>query len=378
MAASTRELDLIEHLSRLARERSSEKRRELLGQLTDLYFSHQPQDRSIELELLFAGVVQRLLQDIDPPSRATYAASVARSNRTPRQVAMWLAMDQYSVSEAVLRHSPSLHDSDLISIVHSTGIDHRAAIASRANITAPVTDALIKHGELSVAKSIVANETAEISVDGFERLSGLAETEVALQFALSQRGDLPRDLALRLLPLLDEEARTKLQWLLGEDSDEAIDALIDDARRAVIAQKLEKSGGRIHARAVMAEVRDGQLSLAAGLERIMMKGGARDVALALSIATNMPEWQLVNALVSVSYESLALICKALGITSDLYVRLDHLRTESVSLPDVPASVLQSRYSKLDPDAARKTLRFAKVRNALEGSQSNPSEVAGAA
>jgi hypothetical protein len=81
-----------------------------------------------------------------------------------------------------------------------------------------------------------------------------------------------------------------------------------------------------------------------------------------TLALELPEQQVINAIVSTRIEPLAVICKAMNIQPSTYVEADALRTSSVRLPPVKPEALELAYGRLTPDGAARSLRFIKVRN----------------
>jgi len=357
-------VDLLEGLSLLAREKSSEKRRELLSNVADLFYSG-PADVHTELEVqIFADVVVRLLKDVNLSGRAAFSDRAATDERTPRQVALTLANDAIEVAQSVLTHSPTLSDSDLVAIASTKTVEHRLAISKRDYITETVSDTLLGFDEIEITESLTDNATAAISAQGFSRISTLALDRPSLRRKLSVREDLPLAIANEILPYMSADESEKLLKLMGVEGSKGLNALLEKATPELIAQRGAKARRHLSIKGMMKSVALGEASLDAVIEQLVEGGKVLEVAFGLSLASDLPEQQVANAIMSVRMEPLAVICKSLDIRVATYLAVDALRTQSVHLPELSTESLKLAYGKLTLEAAARSLRFVKVRNTL--------------
>lgn len=354
--------DLFEELSLLATEKSAERRRELLSSVADLFYAPTIDAHTEAERQIFADVVGRLLKDVNVAARTGFSERVAPDARTPRDVALRLANDTIDVARPVLLYSPALSDGDLVSIAETRTIEHRLAISKRENLTEQVSDALIGHGELAVAESLVDNLSAAISADGFARIGARAPEQPSLRKQLSLREDLPLQTAQDILGYLKPDDAKKLLALMDIDGTAELTALLERATPELIAERGAKARQRIAVRSLMNDVTAGKLSLNAAVGQMVEGGEVHDLSLGLSLASGLPELQVANAIVAVRMEPLAVICKALDIALATYIAADALRTGSVNLPRTPAETLTLNYGRLTVEAALRSLRFVKVRN----------------
>lgn len=356
---------MLEQLVTLASERSSERRRELLASLSDLFYSDVTEVRS-DLELqLFASVVSRVLKDVSVDGRAEFAARVAPDDRTPREVVVELANDAASVAAPVLKNSPLLTDDDLVDIAQTATTRHRVAIAQRENIGESVSETLVGFEEEGVVETLAENRSAEISHSSFEKLAGMSAKNPRLSSRLSLRDDLPVTTARKILPYLEDEAAAKLERLIESNLGE-VEKLVDKAAPQLRAQRSEASRRRIVVRSLMRDVEIGRMRLDAALLQLTERGHALDVAFGLSLVSGLPESQVAHAVINVRREPLALVCKSIDVSPGAYVEIDRLRSQVVRLPPSPPDVSKAAYARLDRDTAMRTLRFVRVRNALSG------------
>jgi len=94
-------------LLELAKEGSSEKRRELLRQITDVFLADPP-DRSDRESQLFDDIVGAVASDLETQVRVELARKVAASNVPVQRTARRLALDEIDVARPVPEKSKAL------------------------------------------------------------------------------------------------------------------------------------------------------------------------------------------------------------------------------------------------------------------------------
>jgi len=354
---------VLSELTELATEASSEKRRQLLGRIADMFYN-DGRDLVAEQEmLLFASVVTRLLRDIDADGRRTFSSIVAGNEKTPHAVALSLANDDADIAAPVLQRSPQLTEDDLVEITTSRTMEHRLAISRRANITVRVTDALIDFGEVEVMHSLVENRTASMSERGFNVIADRSLTSASLREKICLRGDVPATAARKLLPFLDDADRAKMEALIAANGG-AVDELVREALPESSAERSDRAKRRLHIKALAAQIDGGTASLDGMLASVIAERDPFDVALLLSELTLLPEKQMVNAMVLRLSEPLMLTCKALGAGADVFVLANGLRCETAKMAADAESRLREVYGKLDAASAQRAMRFVNVRAKL--------------
>ena len=120
----------LQDLQGLARERSSEKRRELLRAVSDCFLSSD--EHSATEVALYDEVVTRVLDEVEPIARAELAERLADIANPPRNALRRLADDHIAVAKSILSRSSALDDDDLERIALNQSQAHLAAIATRA------------------------------------------------------------------------------------------------------------------------------------------------------------------------------------------------------------------------------------------------------
>jgi uncharacterized protein (DUF2336 family) len=354
---------MLSSLLELAKQPDSDKRRQLLSAVSDMFYA-DGRDAIAEREMqLYADVVTRVLKDMAEGDRADFSATVADDKRTPRDVALVLANDAASVAAPVLEHSQALTEDDLIAVARGKDTDHRVAISKRAGVGEKVTDALLDFGETEVMETLLDNTTSKLSPQGFTRITDRAMETPQLRERLAVRRDAPTDSLMRIMPLLPPEAQAQVKALLAQGGGK-LDELTKSASSAMAKEKLDGAKRRLEIKALARRVEAGGLHIDEFVEDLVSKRHALDLALGLSEISMLPEKQVGNAILSTEAEPLALICKALEMETGTYERAELLRRECMKLPpDIPEAVF-ANYLKLGVEQAQRALRFVQVRTSL--------------
>lgn len=189
MADGSRFLKLVE----LARETASDRRRELLRQVTDLFFETQGARGERENELI-GDVLQRVANDMQDGVLAELAERFAHAPDAPHGLMKDLAAHAFEVAAPVLRHSPVLQDGDLVDVVENHTQDHIKAIAQRKIVSEFVSAAIVKNGDDLALDALIRNDGAKLSRDSMEKVVDRARGSTMLHEGVIRRADMPLDL----------------------------------------------------------------------------------------------------------------------------------------------------------------------------------------
>src|SRR5689334_3770301 len=129
---------VISSLLDLAQESSSEKRRQLLQEISNLFVEGAEFHTDREV-MLFGDVLGRLLDQVEIEDRVSFSERVAPMPRAPRSLVLKLAEDEVRVAAPVLRQSPVLTEDDLIDLASRKSSGHLAAISQRASLPEALT-----------------------------------------------------------------------------------------------------------------------------------------------------------------------------------------------------------------------------------------------
>lgn len=160
---------------------------------------------------LFDQVMQHLLDNTTDEAMVELSARIAPVSRGPVGVIHRLADDDdIAVSGPVLERSPILAEDFLVRIARSKSQAHLLALAGRIMVPEKVTDVLVDRGDDAVAHRVTANDGAQISRGGFQRLAGRARKDEELAKTIVHRKEVPADLFAALVRLVAEPVRQQL------------------------------------------------------------------------------------------------------------------------------------------------------------------------
>ena len=122
----------------LAKASSSEKRRELLREATDLFFETADVRTSRENQL-FDDVLRTVAREMQQSVLQELAERFADHPDAPLQLMADLASNVFPVAEPVLKRSPVLTEDMLVKLVSEHSQEHIRAIAQRESVSTRVS-----------------------------------------------------------------------------------------------------------------------------------------------------------------------------------------------------------------------------------------------
>lgn len=182
---------LIPELENVLSRGSLAKRADTLRRITNLFIDGASYYNEDHVSV-FDDVLMRLIVDVESKALAEVAHRLAPVDNPPMQLIRRLAKDDdIAIAGPVLKRSPRLAETDHIDIASTMGPDHLLAISGRNDISAAVTDVLVKHGDRDVVRSLAANMGAKFSEASFSNLVRRAETDGILAETVGRRSDVP-------------------------------------------------------------------------------------------------------------------------------------------------------------------------------------------
>ncbi len=359
MSASSR----LHKLAELAREKSSERRRLLLREVTDLFFETPPAPAS-QTQAEFDSVLQALAAQTARSARAELAERFADSALAPRGLIMQLAMDAIEVAAPILSRSTALKDEDLVAIVHERGQDHIRAIAGRAEVGERLSSAIVERGDDKSVARLVSNPGSRLNRQTFEAVTQRAEASPVLQAPLVQRADTPVDLLGDLMTVVENHLRDQITARFESLEPGVLEAALAASHQRLASRMAEDSelaeARRFIAAKRMRKELDGAL-----LVRLLREKKRVHFCAGFAEMTGVDYVAARRALEHDSADGLAMICKAAGLDKALFVTVAVLRGSAGDHAFAEARDLGKIYDALDPESARRALRFMKLRKDAE-------------
>ena len=173
-------------------------------------FEHQKGAFSKPERDLAADILKRVSKDVEMSIRIGVAERLADDETAPHELVLLLADDSIEVARLILARSPILSDADLIRVIEKGSEPHQITIAERPEIGVTVSAALARSECEAAIIALLRNVTAKIAAETFELLSERARRLSRLQEPLTQRPDLPPEIAQKLYIWVSGALKTAL------------------------------------------------------------------------------------------------------------------------------------------------------------------------
>lgn len=347
----------VEELIDLARDRSAASRNRLVEGLGELYFAQSGDVGGGERELM-AEILRQLIHEVELAVRRGLAERFSKEPDAPRGLVHALANDVAEVAYPILKASPVLDDAELLEIIHERSMRHRHAIAQRASISEPVSDALTTEGNAGVILTLIANQGAALSPATMATLVEASRQVEGFRAPLTQRRELTPDLARRMYWWVSAALRKHIAANFDIDSTELDGKIVETVRDLIgeqAARSLPTDGldalaqglaerGEITADLLISTLRQHQTSLFEALF-------SRLVGIKKTLAHRF--------IMEAGGESLAIACRAANLYKHEFTTIFLLSRsarpgEKVVDPGELARAV-AFYDKITPDTARKVV-----------------------
>jgi uncharacterized protein (DUF2336 family) len=355
--------DLIE----LAGEKSPEKRRVLLEEISDLFLTSNGDANESEAELM-GDIMHRLISDVEMSVRKNLSERLADIPDAPRDLITSLANDEIEVATPVLTRSGVLDDADLIEIVRHRSQEHMMAVARREAVSEAVSDALVDHGEEDVIETLLHNHNALISRRATSSLAAESKRVDKYQRPLLTRPDIPPTVAYDMFDWVSKALRQHI--LATYDLDESvIDEALADSKKAALGD--EDEGEAVSEAEKLVQRLDSAGQLTENFLVQTMRDGRIDVFItALARKCNIKARTARRIFFDRGEEGLAIACRASGFDRSTYasiLMLKHKADESTKVMAATAvEKMLSTYSSLTEQNAQRVLRFWNIREGETG------------
>lgn len=349
--------DLIE----MAQEPSSERRRELLRGVTDLFFASEDARAGGEMEL-FDDVMSQLAGEMEEAVRAELAQRMAATESPPQGLLRDLARDaSIEVARPVLEGSSALTEDDLLSVARTRGQDHLRAISQRPTVSEAVSEAIVERGDDDTLGLLIQNQGAVLSRESHEIVVDRATENPALHAAVVTRKALPVDLLNEMYFLVEAKLRAEILSRNAEIDPAELDAALTAGRT-----QLATRDGALPADYAEAEKQIRILRLRGAITPPVLAGflRSRETTKFLVALSEMAEIDFHTArriLERRELDALSIVCKAAGFDRSLYLTFAVLILDREANAMGRAREYGELYEELSKEAAQRTIRFWRMR-----------------
>jgi len=342
----------------LSNETSSDKRRQVLNRVADLFVITNEQQSQDDVQA-FGTVMDRIAYELEVEARAELSERLCEIDKAPHDLVRKLAADDISVARPVLERSRVLTDDDLIQIAKTKGQTHLQAISKRPTLSSPLTDVIVERGESEVLVGVTQNKGAQFSPSGLGVLAQKARQNGELLTALGARADLPQDLMTEIKQRVAQRIKQEMGDKYSQSDMADVDALIDKTAAGLDIDGFKKSNAEIAERANSKKLSEDDLV------NLAKAGRLSETVHALSIMTGLEHRMISHCFLKAEIAALGIVCKANNFKSQTYLAFIQTRTGK-NLIDARTIVHAMReYDKLSQSNAMRTLRFLKVRSNVD-------------
>lgn len=157
------------------------------------------------------GIIRLLMRDPEVSVRRRLAYNLQYTAKIPQDIIVALAQDAQEVALPILKNSPLLTDSRLISIIKNTrDLELLMAIAARRWISPSVAGALINSNMRDVVMSLLANDKVDLLESSYNDIIDSFHVDDKILLLVSARKKLPLPVVKKLFFLVSEETKRKL------------------------------------------------------------------------------------------------------------------------------------------------------------------------
>lgn len=343
----------VEQIASLARGRNSADRARLVAALNQDLGGLVDQG-SEDDQRRFVAFLGEIVSAIEEDVRVRLAIQLATSADTPRPLVALLANESIQIARPVLLRCENLRDLDLIAIIRQRTLEHQLAIAKRMGLSKAVSEELVGTGQTRVIVTLLRNTRASVREETLSDLAKQAERVNAFREPLSRRPDLPESAARRLYRLVSATIRQEIAERFDFDA-----SVLDDDIEAVLKQAtdaLRSTGGRsTMAQALAAEVARGGRFDPQQLVELLKHGEIAAFEAMMIQQSGLRPGDMRGIVYDAGGEAFAVICRALGMTGDMFAEVHDLTRRASRQDQQVAEELRDRalglFDRLDPEAA---------------------------
>ena len=351
----------LQNLVELARETSDDRRRQLLQEVTDLFF--ESSDSMNEAQRgLFGDVMTRVLPDVQAEARKRLSERLAKLPGAPPDVVRWLANDEIGVAAPVLAESPALADADLLAIVESKSQEHLMSVSKRAHVSPMVSERLVDKGSDEVVESLICNQGAELTHKAFTNVAKRAETNERLQSPLVDRKDAPPDVLHQVFWSVSLDLRKKILVATAALDEKELDRLLAESEAALAAELASRANKAEDEADKFIAAKDafGKLNLELLLD--LLRQNRLDYFISgFARLARMDKSTVRHILAERNGEAASIACKALGFHWAHFTNLMLLLDRETGRQPEDRKKLVDLYNRLSLETAQRTLRFWRLR-----------------
>lgn len=350
----TDQLLQLRKLVHLASEPCSEKRRDLLREITDIFLS-ESEALTDRQNWYFGDIMGQIAYDLEAQIREELANRLAAEGNAPHELIRRLASDEISVARPVLQQSPVLTQEDLIEITQCQSQDHLQAITVRPDIGEDLSQALVTHGDDTVVVGLLRNEQAAIRNKTLAEIADRSQRSESMQEAIVDRAEVPKEILEGLVNTVSEKLRKQILEQFADVGTEQLDDVIATMKGGLDQEPLSKAERRIED-----FVRRGALNEAL-LMHFLVDDRPIDFLVGFARLADIDLETARRALSDPSGTPLAILCRANEIGPEVFKEMALSSLTAVASDPDHVLPLVRVYMRLNVANAQRAVRFWRTR-----------------
>jgi uncharacterized protein (DUF2336 family) len=348
----------------LAKEPSSDRRRELLRGVTDLFLEDPGSYTNLE-STHFSDIMGTVARSLEAHVRADLSRRLATVAEAPRDLVTQLANDEISVATPILESSLALTEEDLLDIIRQCSNAHRTAVAGRPDVNETISDALVDHGDDEVVKALIQNESAQIGQKTIAKVVDRAAKNEQLQEPLIDRQDLPPDVLHDMFWVVSTKLRSRILERSADLDPEIVDRVLAQTERKIMKDANRRTEERSRAQQFIdrkVELRELSETLLVNLIRAKR---VPELICGFARLAKIDDETAERILRDPSGEGLAIACKATRLDRQTFSTLALLGAQKKKRTVEATRDLLDIYDQIPQDMAQRAMRFWRVRRDAE-------------
>ncbi len=359
----------LKELISVAKEGSSEKRRDLLREITDVFMAAPDRYTSSELQH-FDVIMSRVTEQVEISLRREIAEKLADQPSAPKTLIRQLAHDEISVAEPVLRRSEALTEEDLIRVIRQRGQDHMKAITRRRRVPEKLTAELVQRGGEEVLVSLAANRGAEFDAPSMEQMVERARAVKTLQKPMAERLDLPPKLLTKMYFFVSAALKREILKRSDYLDPSVIDEAVKANREKILSEAVNDAQSEVAAaQSFISEKIKANAINEALIKELLENRRPTEFLLAYSHLTGIDPSTTQAILKDRTWESLAIASRAAGLERPTFAKIVFSLQRGETEQNKALRILDL-YLKIPQEAAERVMRFWRVR-AQASAQTRP-------
>lgn len=353
----------LHHLIALAAEPSSTRRRELLREVTNLFFNGEAGHGGAEMAL-FDDVLSQLAGEMEEEVRIELAARMAAASTPPIRLLTSLAADTIAVAEPVLTGCAALPEAVQVELARTKGEDHLRALSRRKDVSENVSGAIVANGDDQTLGVLLANPSAQLSRQTHEAIIDRAHCNPDLHEAIIDRASLPVDLLNEMYFIVEARLRDRILERNTEVDPAELEAALAAGRKTVAAKDGALPADYAAAEAVVAAMQKRGAITPQTLAGMLRNGQTTRFLVALSSLADVDFNTARRILERKELDALAIVCKAADFDRALFLTFAILILDKDADTMDRARQYGELYTNLPKDSALRTIRFWRMRRQI--------------